>query len=1479
LRLPGFFFQLNYYIFLAVGGCCRCFVGTHLLYLVKDLRAVGTIDYSLGDSGVAATGKFAVGTSHGNETCDGDVECQFRDIVQAQHFCSAAATCTAIHQHPQLVNATNTRSYFCAKGKGCFSPRSGAVAAYDNEWAAQGGVSYVKTDVGGTVKASVLESAIEEAIVINLVSNDPDGAGDKNTFIIKSGNELGLFKLDKSTGSLAVADSSLLVYQGNGVPQRLIVEVEDSGGLAVQVDVLVTVLDANEAPVLPFIVLEDKDSTVRNAVRYVSEHARVGDLVGRALEVTDTDNENTHKWSVMETTSIAGNAFSFLHSTAGQLVLNGAGGSNLLDYEFESELVLSIVVEDNGIPPMDVKGTVQIYVLDENEAPMFDAGSNIALYLPERDVTGTPVTANTKVGAPLRATDPDLSQTVRYSLSQVNLAASNKCPCTHSSAPCHRGSETIADWRSSLDQVGWSSCPAGFGLSSFTRGESGDGIDSLTEATCTAGIDMATCLEVDWTPGTGWHVCPTNGNYIMTSIYRSTSSQNTGGFADINKVNCCKLRTGLTFSSCQAVSASYLQSQSSVAKCSEGSFIQGIEVSNTGLDAATSQPLSSLSSLKCCGLSGGLTDVTPFLTEQGSSCTEKTDMFGRSATSKSSTLSYSCPMGTRDCSASTNIGAGSSQSSVDASTAQWDLVFRQTQTDLCGIPTMATVQVVSSGSFETTSKLMYNGVDHSLHAANSFNVVVLDIKTERHYTNEWGGFVSSVNSYATGTGGSIAEVHRMMTDLAALRSGLVVLLACEGECALFTSQVSGFESVLKQLGGSGFNTQELSQSFAMIGQKGAGHGRALQHSVKKGTVKTGWGPVQNGFCVKSGGQDENDGVVKLDGGNYQTADRLQQCMDRCAAVTGVTGCETIWDQGNRGCYAHTSPKVARGNGVARHYCVLYDGASQVDDSKVSFSCKSYSQVDAQDDASEKLFVVEEWTRNIHQPMSANYAILDQLENFRNQDGSFLFKLVYPRAEKEYTRDDSTDAFIPVEIIWSQSNNPVTSDVGLPVSRYMEYSNHAGCFRGLQRSSADDDSLLHGEQVAIGATKTKDVYRILPDGRGLFAGICKSASSASQVELYVARPSYQKSAPSGQVFRIDSLNGQIFTTGLGGIDHETVPLYNLVVSAHDDGSKFHGGMMKMTKSGITCLPWAKSVSTVYNTVKYNDLLSGHNFCRNPGGDQPFSWCFRSSDGNPEQCVTDDTILVAQLAVRISVLDANDPPIALFKGDVFYLNENTEGGVVVGTLTATDPDKNQILTYAMNAGTVAVPFEIDSNTGEIRVVSSLDFERMSEYYLSATVTDSTTSHGQSDIGYFQIRLLDVNEPPTIESNQKRTVAENSPPGTAVGIEIVATDSDHGGSLSFIISQGNGLGIFTMRSCDGQISIQNSKLLDYETLATKTDIPLTVRVSDGEFYAGKSTTGGVICRRIFFCSARCHTQQHIFFSSYSLLHVACPDISSSL
>ena len=638
-------------------------------------------------------------------------------------------------------------------------------------------------------------------------------------------------------------------------------------------------------------------------------------------------------------------------------------------------------------------------------------------------------------------------------------------------------------------------------MSSFTRGEAGDGLESLTEAMCTAGIDTATCVEVEWSAGAGWHGCPSNGNFVIASIYRSTNTLAAGGFADLNKISCCKLITGLSFSSCEAVSSSYLQAEGSVAKCSEGSIMQSIKVSNTGVNAATSQPLSSLSGLRCCALAGGLSDLVPLIADQGSSCTAKTDMFGRTALVTST--DSSCPIGTRNCYSNTNIGAGSSQTqAVDTAGAQWDLLFRQTQTDVCGIPTMNTVQVESSGSFETSSSLIYNGVDHSLHSNNAFNVVVLDMKTENHYTNTWGGFVSSTRAYATGTGGSIAEVHRMMADIAALRSGVVVLLACEGECATFTSQVSGFEGALQKLGASGFNTQELFQSFAMIGQQGAGHGRAVQHSVKKGTVRVGFGKRQKGFCVKRNGGDENAGVVKLASGDFQTEEQVKQCWAKCAAYPGVTGCETIWNQGNRGCYVHTSNAIVRGNGVKNHYCALYDSTARVDDSKVSFSCTSFSHVDALDDTTESLFEADEWNRNSHNPAAANYAILDQLENFRNQDGSFLFKLVYPRAEQEYTRVDNTGAtFASVEMIWSQNNNPATDRPGTPTSQYISYKVHAdqaGCnWNGLHRSSTTSKSLMTGSSgnpyYAIGAMAT--------NARGLFGGACKSAYSASQVNFF------------------------------------------------------------------------------------------------------------------------------------------------------------------------------------------------------------------------------------------------------------------------------------------------------------------------------------------------------------------------------------------
>ena len=87
--------------------------------------------------------------------------------------------------------------------------------------------------------------------------------------------------------------------------------------------------------------------------------------------------------------------------------------------------------------------------------------------------------------------------------------------------------------------------------------------------------------------------------------------------------------------------------------------------------------------------------------------------------------------------------------------------------------------------------------------------------------------------------------------------------------------------------------------------------------------KPPFGEEEKGYCVKADGWDQNSGVVKLEGGDFESDAKKAKCLELCAEVEGVTGCETIWDQWNRGCYAHTRD-VARGNGVARHSCWIAD---------------------------------------------------------------------------------------------------------------------------------------------------------------------------------------------------------------------------------------------------------------------------------------------------------------------------------------------------------------------------------------------------------------------------------------------------------------------------------------------------------------------------------------------------------------------------
>ena len=66
-------------------------------------------------------------------------------------------------------------------------------------------------------------------------------------------------------------------------------------------------------------------------------------------------------------------------------------------------------------------------------------------------------------------------------------------------------------------------------------------------------------------------------------------------------------------------------------------------------------------------------------------------------------------------------------------------------------------------------------------------------------------------------------------------------------------------------------------------------------------------------------------MIKVNSVNGDSVDAQRICMAACLKHKGATGCEVIWDQGNRGCYIHTSKVIDHGNRVPHHkFVVMFD---------------------------------------------------------------------------------------------------------------------------------------------------------------------------------------------------------------------------------------------------------------------------------------------------------------------------------------------------------------------------------------------------------------------------------------------------------------------------------------------------------------------------------------------------------------------------
>ena len=175
--------------------------------------------------------------------------------------------------------------------------------------------------------------------------------------------------------------------------------------------------------------------------------------------------------------------------------------------------------------------------------------------------------------------------------------------------------------------------------------------------------------------------------------------------------------------------------------------------------------------------------------------------------------------------------------------------------------------------------------------------------------------------------------------------------------------------------------------------------------------------------------------------------------------------------------------------------------------------------------------------------------------------------------------------------------------------------------------------------------------------------------------------------------------------------------------------------------------------------------------------------------------------AVIAVRVNYTDAQGTaetvasegtsPIAAANQAPFGLNlsaaviaENKIAGSVVGELSASDPDADDVLTYSLVSGegdTGNDSFEIIGS--ELRAAASFDFELQNQYSIRVRATDSA---GLLTEKAFSIGISNVNEAPFDLTISAETIIENAVAWSVVG-KLTAADPDAEDVLTYSLVAG--------------------------------------------------------------------------------------------
>ena len=178
--------------------------------------------------------------------------------------------------------------------------------------------------------------------------------------------------------------------------------------------------------------------------------------------------------------------------------------------------------------------------------------------------------------------------------------------------------------------------------------------------------------------------------------------------------------------------------------------------------------------------------------------------------------------------------------------------------------------------------------------------------------------------------------------------------------------------------------------------------------------------------------------------------------------------------------------------------------------------------------------------------------------------------------------------------------------------------------------------------------------------------------------------------------------------------------------------------------------------------------------------------------------------AVIRAQIFGMSDNDPVITT--AGTQTVAENT---TAVTTVTATDPDAGQTLTYTISGGADAGKFTIGSTTGALSFITAPNFEAPTDaganniYDVTVQVSDGS---GGTDTQALAVTVTDVfeNSAPTITSNGGGSTAAISIAEHATAVTtVMAIDPDAGQALSYVISGGADASKFTINAATGALS----------------------------------------------------------------------------